>query len=160
MLRSIGGTSLTSSSPIHTSPLLARSSPAAIRSTVVLPEPEGPTTTMNSPSPISRSSSSTARVPPGNVLVSSRKSIFAIGSRPPVRRCDPVAVPERAALGDSRLCREVDEDDPEALLVAVLPLEVVEERPHVIAAHIGAGLPGAFDRVDVPRQVRHAAIVL
>ena len=44
-------------------PSLISSSPATIRSAVVLPQPDGPTKTMNSPSPIASSSESTARVP-------------------------------------------------------------------------------------------------
>ena len=46
-------------------PLEMLSRPATIRSAVVLPHPEGPTSTMNSPSPMSRSSVSTAFVPSG-----------------------------------------------------------------------------------------------
>src|SRR4051812_6462671 len=153
MFRSIGGTSFMPSSPIHTSPLVACSRPAAMRRTVVLPDPDGPTTTMNSPSTISRSRLSTAFVPPGNVFVSSRKSILAIASRSSVRRCDPVAVPQRAPLGDAPLGGEVDEDDPEPLLVPVLPLEVVEQRPHVVAAHVGALGTGCLERLDVTLDV-------
>src|SRR6476659_8364241 len=41
-------------------PASTSSSPASIRRAVVLPDPEGPTSTTNSPSPISRSSASTA----------------------------------------------------------------------------------------------------
>src|SRR6476620_2447058 len=160
MFLSIGGTSLTSSSPIHTSPVVAWSSPAAIRSTVVLPEPDGPTTTMNSPSPISRLRPSTAWVPPGKIFVSSRKSIFAIASLPSVRGRDPVAVPERAAFRDPGLGGEVDEHDPESFLVAVLPLEVVEQRPHVVAADVGSLGAGALERLDVAVDVRQPPVVV
>ena len=41
--------------PIRISPSVISSSPATIRSTLVLPQPDGPTKTTNSPSPISRS---------------------------------------------------------------------------------------------------------
>src|SRR3712207_2112570 len=41
-------------------PSLTSSSPASIRSVVDLPHPDGPTSTMNSPSPISRSIPGTA----------------------------------------------------------------------------------------------------
>src|SRR5258707_11414174 len=60
MSRSLGGTSVTSRSPISTRPLSIGSSPASRRRAVVLPEPDGPTRTMNSPSLISRSSPSRA----------------------------------------------------------------------------------------------------
>src|SRR5262249_17177909 len=55
MSRSFGGTSLTTSPPIVMSPSVMSSSPALIRSVVDLPQPDGPTRTTNSCSPISRS---------------------------------------------------------------------------------------------------------
>ncbi len=65
MSRSLGGRSLTTRPPMVTVPLVIGSSPAIIRSAVVLPHPEGPTNTMNSPSAMSRSRSVTASVPSG-----------------------------------------------------------------------------------------------
>ena len=59
------GTWLTTRSPMRRTPSVISSSPATIRSAVVLPHPDGPTSTMNSPSPISRSIPDTARVPSG-----------------------------------------------------------------------------------------------
>src|SRR5512137_846137 len=50
MSRSLGSRSLTTRSPIEISPELMRSRPATIRSSVDLPQPEGPTMTTNSPS--------------------------------------------------------------------------------------------------------------
>ncbi len=50
MSRSFGERSLTVSPPIFTSPLEMSSSPAIIRSAVDLPQPDGPTRIMNSPS--------------------------------------------------------------------------------------------------------------
>ena len=58
--RRCGATSLTTSPSIAISPAVIVSSPAVIRSAVVLPQPEGPTKTMNSPSPTSRLRSRTA----------------------------------------------------------------------------------------------------
>ena len=55
MSRSLGSSSLTTLSPIATWPPVMRSSPATMRSRVDLPQPEGPTMTMNSPSAISMS---------------------------------------------------------------------------------------------------------
>ena len=60
--RRFGGSSLTSRPPIRIAPASTSSSPASIRSAVVLPEPDGPTSTISSPSAISRSSASTAGV--------------------------------------------------------------------------------------------------
>src|SRR5664279_4400864 len=64
MSRSLGATSLTILSPIRSVPPVISSSPAIIRRLVVLPQPDGPTRTMNSPSLISRLRSSTARTSP------------------------------------------------------------------------------------------------
>ncbi len=55
MSRSLGGTSLTTRSPIAISPEVTVSSPAIIASSVDLPQPEGPTSTTNSPVSTSRS---------------------------------------------------------------------------------------------------------
>src|SRR5215475_1761003 len=60
MSRSLGGTKVTSFSPISTRPPSRGSSPASMRSAVVLPDPDGPTRTMNSPSLMSSSRASTA----------------------------------------------------------------------------------------------------
>src|SRR5215470_15963462 len=54
MSRSFGGRSLTSSPPIKISPDVTSSRPAIIRSVVLLPQPEGPTSTTSSLSGISR----------------------------------------------------------------------------------------------------------
>src|SRR5665811_281771 len=64
MSRSLGGTSLTTRSPMRTTPSVMSSSPAIMRRLVVLPQPDGPTKTMNSPSAISRLKSLTAITSP------------------------------------------------------------------------------------------------
>ena len=53
MSRSAGSSSLTTRPPMSISPPVISSSPATMRSSVLLPQPEGPTMTMNSPSVIS-----------------------------------------------------------------------------------------------------------
>src|SRR6266852_1226088 len=60
MLRSFEGTLFTTRSPILIWPAVISSSPARQRSAVVLPQPDGPTRTRNSPSLICRSRSLTA----------------------------------------------------------------------------------------------------
>src|SRR5580692_2480935 len=60
MSRSFGGTSLTTSPPIMMSPSVMSSRPAIIRSVVDLPQPDGPTSTTNSWSAMSRSMPRTA----------------------------------------------------------------------------------------------------
>src|SRR5580693_6315276 len=86
MSRSLGGTKVTSRSPISTRPPSRGSSPASMRSAVVFPDPDGPTRTMNSPSLISRSSALTA----GGAFfaytrVADTNFTFAIGDLRPVR---------------------------------------------------------------------------
>ena len=63
MSRSLGVSSLTTFPPMRKMPLVVSSSPATIRSVVVLPQPDGPTRTMNSPSATSMSMSFTAWEP-------------------------------------------------------------------------------------------------
>ena len=63
MSRSRGAMSLTIFSPMATVPALTVSRPASMRKAVLLPQPEGPTSTTNSPSAIARSMSDTACVP-------------------------------------------------------------------------------------------------
>ena len=55
MSRSFGGRLLTTRSPMRISPPVMFSSPAIIRSRVDLPQPDGPTSTTNSPSPMATS---------------------------------------------------------------------------------------------------------
>src|SRR5690606_28816445 len=83
MLRSLGGSPLTTLSPMTTSPLLAFSSPAIVRIRVVLPEPEAPSSTRNSPSRTSRLTPSTALTAPKWVC-RSRTVSFAIAGAPPL----------------------------------------------------------------------------
>src|SRR4029450_2984544 len=158
MSRSGGATSFTTSPPIRTSPLVARSRPAAMRRTVVFPDPDGPTTTRNSPSATSRLRSSTATAPPSKTLRRSRNSSSATSAAVPSR--DQVPVPECASFRDPALGRVVDVDDPEPLRVAPLPLEVVEERPDVVAANVDSLGPSLLDGGDVRTQVRDPAPVV
>ena len=72
-----GGPS-TCSPAIRICPLVGASRPASMRRVVVLPQPEGPRRTTNSPSSQARSMPATASTPPGKVLVNpsiSRKLI-------------------------------------------------------------------------------------
>jgi hypothetical protein len=64
MSRSLGGMSLTTRSPMRISPSVMSSRPATIRNAVELPQPEGPTNTMKSPSGMSKVKAFTARTPP------------------------------------------------------------------------------------------------
>ena len=76
MSRRPGCSSFTTRSPIAISPDVGFSSPATIRRAVVLPHPDGPTKTMNSPSAIASDRSSTATTSP-NRFVTERNSTVA-----------------------------------------------------------------------------------
>src|SRR5476651_479169 len=78
MSRSRGAMSLTTVSPMRISPSVISSSPASILSAVDLPHPDGPTSTMNSVSLISRLRSLTARMPPAKRFVTWSKVTDAI----------------------------------------------------------------------------------
>src|ERR1035437_896713 len=80
MSRSRGARSLTTRSPSSISPLVTDSSPAIIRSAVVLPQPDGPTRHMNSPWATSRLTESSESAPlPAYCLVSSLRVTLDIG---------------------------------------------------------------------------------
>ena len=78
MSRSRGERCVTLRPAMVIAPEVAVSSPATRRSAVVLPQPEGPTRIMNSPSGMSSDSSLTASVAPGNSLVTFWKDTSAI----------------------------------------------------------------------------------
>src|SRR6185369_6847547 len=65
--RCFGATLFTTRPPIFTSPPLISSSPATMRSSVDLPQPEGPTSTQNSPSAIDTSTPCTTSVEPNDL---------------------------------------------------------------------------------------------
>src|SRR5881392_3585672 len=73
---------------------------------------------------------------------------------------DPVAVPECAALRNSPLRGVVHVDDAEPLGIAVLPFEVVEQRPDVVAADVDAGRERRLHGVEMTGDVLDAARVL
>src|ERR1035437_3963740 len=106
MSRSRDGTLLTTRSPIFTTPLVMSSSPATIRSAVVLPQPDGPTRTMNSPSPIARDSASTAFVPSGYTL------LICSNATPAKPLPSPPVVPNfRAYTGHTVRCERGPDND-------------------------------------------------
>src|ERR671916_2565898 len=125
MSRSRDATSLTTRSPILISPSEMSSSPATMRSAVVFPHPEGPTSTMNSPSRASRVRSDTARVPSGKTFATSENSTSATvsGLSLPLRSRLRQARAERAeGEGEHERRREARQRgaDPEVLLPRLL----------------------------------------
>ncbi len=82
MSRSLGACSFIRLPPMRSSPLVMSSSPAIMLSVVDLPQPDGPTRMMNSPSAISMSTSETASAPSGYRLVTLSRTISAIFPTP------------------------------------------------------------------------------
>src|SRR5215216_6278805 len=80
--RARGGRPLTMFPPIRTSPSVASSSPAMVRRSVVLPQPEGPSSTRYSPSAVSMSTPSTAIMSPWKVFLSPRSSTASARAGP------------------------------------------------------------------------------
>src|SRR5271163_794708 len=70
MSRSLGWTLLTTRSPIEIVPEVIFSSPASIRNSVDLPQPEGPTRTTNSPSSIPIETPCSTSKPPNDFRTS------------------------------------------------------------------------------------------
>src|SRR4051794_2114835 len=108
MSRSRDGTWLTTRSPIFSTPCVISSRPATIRSAVVLPQPDGPTRTMNSPSRIARSSPCTAVVPSGYVFPTLSNVTAAIPSPRPACRTKSLSQPGRLSKRRQRRIRRVD----------------------------------------------------
>src|SRR5215471_12640363 len=75
--RSLGWARVTSSPPMVTVPSVTSSRPAIIRSSVDLPQPDGPTRTRNSPLPIVRETLSTATTSPEKTLLTLSRTISA-----------------------------------------------------------------------------------
>ena len=73
---------------------------------------------------------------------------------------DDLFVPERAVFGGAFLGLKIDVDDAEPLGVALAPLEVVDQRPDIVAVDRDAGLDGAVDLGEVVPDVFEAARVL
>src|SRR6476469_6020880 len=106
MSRSRGDFWLATSPPMRSSPSEMSSSPAIMLSVVDLPQPDGPTRITNSPSAIVRLTSSTARAPSGNRLVTWSRTISAMGI--PSLALDRA---RRQAGNDPALEQEDDDDD-------------------------------------------------
>src|SRR5438874_12934596 len=96
ILRAYGGRPSTRRSPNRMSPPSTEEKPAIMRSSVVLPQPDGPSSVNSSPSPTSSETRSTAMAAP-NRLVTSRSAIL-IRSRFLPDRFDVAAEPRLERL--------------------------------------------------------------
>ena len=94
--RRFGGTSAMSSPSIRIRPALARSKPASMRKSVVLPQPDGPSSAKNSFGRISSDTSSTATTLPKRLVTPSmlhdRGRAHAALSAVWVGRCSRIAI--------------------------------------------------------------------
>src|SRR5215469_4853452 len=106
MSRSLGLSWFTTFPPIFSSPELMSSRPAIMFSAVDLPQPDGPTKTMNSPSAMLRFRSLTASVPSGYRLTtcSSEMAAMVASAGLPLDRAGRQA-------GDDATLEDHDEDD-------------------------------------------------
>src|SRR4029453_14280293 len=94
ILRARGGRSLTTCPSMRTSPALGSSSPAVVRSRVVLPHPEGARGGRSAPPSVARSMPSTALTrPPSNCLPSPRTSTTLVTAGRRSRAADQAALP-------------------------------------------------------------------
>src|SRR4029079_11012925 len=146
MSRWAGCSAVMSTSPIEIVPSVISSSPAIIRSSVDLPQPDGPTRTMNSPSAIERLTSSTATTPPANDLVTCSSSIPAI-----VRRLIPGL--HRAHDVDLRLERHiagVDGEDGAGNGRGFVAREVHDEGCNLLGCRHGQDMEASDGGARVP----------
>src|SRR6476660_3762344 len=75
--RLLGGVSAMSSPPMMMWPEVGASRPDIMRRSVVLPQPDGPSSAKNSFWSMSKETSSTALTPPGKILVTLRSAMIA-----------------------------------------------------------------------------------
>src|SRR6185436_18805827 len=110
MSRSFGGTLLTTRSPMRISPPVMFSSPAIMRSSVDLPQSEGPTSTQNSPSSMAMSTPCTTAVEPKDFLTPLSATAAMLFARllpvPAVALLGFVHVASHRRARGSRLARE------------------------------------------------------
>ena len=106
------------------------------------------------------------RLPPSTYETGLADQRSCQSTRPLVDHVEPVApddlgVPLGAHLGCALEAREVDVHQAELLRVAVRPLEVVQQRPNKVAAHVGVVLQdGLVDLGEVALEEDRARGVL
>src|SRR4029453_17111238 len=140
-----GSKSVTSTPPIETVPSVTSSRPAIIRKSVDFPQPDGPTSTMNSPSATVSVTSSTARTPPANSFVTWASSIAAMRGKSVARLHRPHDVHPRL----ERHIASVDWKDSAGDCSRFVAGQVDDE---------GRDLLGRRDREDVQALDRRACL--
>src|SRR5215468_9282372 len=154
MSRFFAGRSVTCSAPMYTSPAVTSSRPATMRRIVDLPQPDGPTSTMNSPSSVESETSFTAMTSEPNRFVMPSSTIRAISSHLPLvpAKSAPVAAPILTRRGhgsqDVSTCDAIDRLPTQAYDFGRLDMSVTvgygsrqgfrdepTRRPHVGGTH-------------------------
>src|SRR5690242_14994619 len=101
MSRCAGARSLTIFPSMKSRPSLIDSSPAIMRSVVLFPHPDGPTSTTSSPSATSRSTACTATAPPSYTLRSPSSVRRAMSSLSHARRAGAERLERTATMNDT-----------------------------------------------------------
>ena len=140
-LRRYGGTRATSAPSSRTAPPVGCSKPAMMRSVVVFPHPDGPSSEKNSPRPIRRVRSSTAVKPPKRLVTASSSTAHspvpadevrcgAHAVRPPVRTARPLSRrPSRRGSSTASAMKNSETRSmsvPTALIVGEMPKRSAE----------------------------------
>src|SRR5437763_2444579 len=164
MSRSFGETSFTTRPPIERVPSEMSSRPATMRRAVVLPQPDGPTSTRNSPSWMSSVRSKTAWTPLSYTLSTSLNATSAMDppyvERRAVRRENAprgvVAVErlERRERGGDRIVRGARGEHEQALV-----LRLAQECDRV-GRHVHEAQAAARERGTRPAELRQRAHVV
>src|SRR5262249_25755598 len=158
MSRSLGGTRLPTLPPMAISPSEISSRPAIIRRSVDLPQPDGPTSTQNSPSAMAMSTPRMTCVDP-KCLCTARMLTPAMEARSPLRLSrsgdDDVVGPARREPGDDILRRLASQ--------LALRLDRVERGMRTqddprMAEELGSGRD-RLDRQHVEREPRKQSAV-
>src|SRR5689334_3741590 len=120
-------------SPITISPSSGRSSPATLRSVVVLPQPDGPSSVKKLPGLTSKLTPASASTPPSCVL----KDFFKLATRiiSNLLQAEAAADSARDQAHDGH---QDHDDDPERVQTRVLPAFVQIENQH--GNHLRAGM--------------------
>src|SRR5579871_4415411 len=108
MSLAFGGRSVTSRSPMNSWPALMVSSPAIMLSVVVLPQPDGPTSTTNEPSAISRLRRGITTCEPKRFSTSTRETLAIVAFSPASLALDRA---DEIAAGDPAIGKDEENGD-------------------------------------------------
>src|SRR5581483_4663935 len=150
MLRAYGGRPSTRRVPKRISPRSATWKPATSRSSVVLPQPEGPSSVNSSPSATSSDTRSTASVVSNRFVTSRSSMIIGVGdvSFPPPVVCSgflPDGLDVRTEAGLERL--RAARGDGLVVDVGDVAVEIRADAARELDCHLGGGAGGPLHLV-------------